>query len=147
MPGSQSWTRRARPSCIPHISAEAAMIGHWELRGFGLWVAERKSDGAFVGRVGLLHPEGWPGTEVAWTLARQYWGQGYATEAARASIDYGFQNLSAAKLISMIDAGNRASRRVAERLGYTKNGQASFVVFGKTYSADLWEITREHWSN
>jgi|SRR6185295_4326640 len=125
----------------------AMMLGHWELRGFGLWAVERKSDNAFVGRVGLLQPEGWPGTEVAWTLGREYWGQGYATEAAKAVLNYGFQNCPISRLISMIDAENRASQRVAERLGYTRNGSATFAVFGKSFTADLWEITRERWSS
>jgi RimJ/RimL family protein N-acetyltransferase len=121
------------------------MLGHWELRAFGLWAVERKSDGAFVGRVGLLQPDGWPGTEVAWTLGREYWGQGYATEAAKACLNYGFQNCSVSKLISMIDAENHASQRVAQRLGYARNGGVTFVVFGKSYSAELWEISRERW--
>jgi len=124
-----------------------AMLGHWELRGFGAWAVERKSDGALVGRVGLSLPEDWPGTEVVWTLAREFWGQGYATEAARASLDYGFQNCSVSRLISMIDPDNRASQRVAERLGYIKRGRETLAVFGKSFPADLWEITHQRWSS
>ena len=68
----------------------AVMIGHWALRGYGMWGVERVSDGAFVGRVGLWNPEGWPGLEVGWTLAKEFWGQGYATEAARAAMKFAF---------------------------------------------------------
>ena len=60
----------------------ASAAGHWVLRGYGTWAVERKSDGALIGRVGLIQPEGWPGLEVGWTLGRPYWGQGYATESA-----------------------------------------------------------------
>ena len=69
----------------------ATFIGHWALRGFGFWVVERKSDGAFLGRVGLWQPEGWVGMEVGWALARPCWCNGYASEAAKASLDYGFR--------------------------------------------------------
>ncbi|MQA74963.1 MAG: GNAT family N-acetyltransferase [Solirubrobacterales bacterium] len=95
----------------------AFAIGHWSLRGFGLWVVERRDEPGFLGRVGLLYPEGWPGIEVAWTLARQAWGHGYATEAARAAIDWAWRELDAARLISLIDVGNDRSTAVAERLG------------------------------
>src|SRR6202167_6405884 len=53
----------------------ASYLGHWELRGYGLWAVEEKATGDFVGRIGLLNPEGWPGLEVAWTLARTSWGK------------------------------------------------------------------------
>jgi RimJ/RimL family protein N-acetyltransferase len=92
------------------------MLGHWTLRGFGLWAVNRKSDGIFIGRVGLYYPDGWPGLEVGWVLARPYWGHGYATEAASASRDYGFKNYPVPNLISVIHPDNLASQRVAERL-------------------------------
>src|SRR5206468_9305586 len=78
----------------------ASAAGHWVLRGYGLWVVERKSDGAVIGRVGLINPEGWPGLEVGWTLGRPYWGEGYATESARAAVNYGFLTQAADRLIS-----------------------------------------------
>lgn len=124
----------------------ATLIGHWELRGFGLWAVERKRDGVLIGRVGVQYPEGWPSTEVAWTLARPYWGQGYATEAARASLDYGFRTTSLPKLISLIDPENHASRRVAERLAYSKGGKATITISGKSYELDVWEMPRDRWS-
>jgi RimJ/RimL family protein N-acetyltransferase len=124
-----------------------SMIGHWVLRGFGLWAVERKSDGALVGRVGVQYPEGWPSTEVAWTLVRQYWGEGYATEAAKASLDWGFRTLSVPKLISLIDPENHASQKVARRLGQAKGGKATLVLGGKSYDdLDVWEMSRDRWS-
>ena len=123
----------------------ASIIGHWALRGFGFWAVERKEDREFLGRVGLWRPEGWPGTELAVTLGRPYWGQGYATEATKASADYGFRNLSVPKLISLIDSENHASQRVAERLGAIQNGKTTITMFGRSYVLDLWEISRERW--
>src|SRR5829696_4722730 len=46
----------------------AFIVGHWQLKGFGLWALEEKASGALIGRAGLLHPEGWPGFELGWTL-------------------------------------------------------------------------------
>ncbi len=96
----------------------ATYLGHWQLRGYGLWAVQRKSDGAVIGRVGLWNPEGWPGIEVGWTFARRAWNQGYATECGAASVVWGWENLpDLDRIISVIDPENWASRRVAERLG------------------------------
>jgi len=124
----------------------ATFIGHWQLRGHGFWVVERKSDGAFIGRIGLWRPEGWPGLEVGWALARAYWGQGFASEAAKASLDYGFGHYPVKKLISTIHPDNRPSQRVAERLGETRSGVFEIAIFGRRYPVDIWEISRERWS-
>lgn len=95
----------------------AVMAGHWTLRGFGMWAVEEKSTGALIGRVGLYEPEGWPGQEVGWTLAREHWGRGYAFEAAEASLDHAFHTLQWPRAISLIDPDNQRSIRLAERLG------------------------------
>jgi RimJ/RimL family protein N-acetyltransferase len=94
----------------------ATFVGHWELRGYGLWAVETKADGSFVGRVGLWRPEGWPGLEVGWALGRSHWGLGYATEAGRATTAFAWRTVQAPDLISLIQPENEASRRVAERL-------------------------------
>lgn len=65
----------------------------------------------------LFLPEGWPGFELAWRLARRYWGYGYATESARAALDYAFTVWKRNRIISLIAPENRASIRVAERIG------------------------------
>lgn len=125
--------------------AMATLVGHWVFRGFGFWVVERKSDGAFLGRIGLWYPEGWPGIEVGWSLDRPYWGQGYATEAAAASFDYGFAHLPLDKLISVIDPDNAPSQAVAKRLGETKGAPAAIMMRGVSYTVDVWEMPRERW--
>jgi RimJ/RimL family protein N-acetyltransferase len=120
----------------------ALLVGHWTLRGFGFWVVERRSDGAFLGRVGLWQPEGWPGMEVGWALDRPFWGQGYASEAAKASLDFGFAHYPVDRLMSLIAPENNASRRVAERLGETKGPAVTLTIAGRSFIADRWEIGR-----
>jgi RimJ/RimL family protein N-acetyltransferase len=123
----------------------AGHLGHWQLRGYGFWAVERKSDGALVGRVGLHYPEGWPGLEVGWTLGRAFWGQGYATEAAAASLSHGFATQPVARLISCIDAGNASSQAVARRLGQEKGEAATLTIGGSTYPVDIWSVSRDAW--
>jgi len=95
----------------------APHAGHWALRGYGKWAVERRDSGEWIGRVGLWNPPDWPGVEVGWTLVRAAWGQGYATEAATAAIGWAWANLGCERLVSLIEPGNAASFRVAERLG------------------------------
>lgn len=95
----------------------AMFAGHWVLRGFGMWVVEHRETGDFLGRVGLHYPEGWPDREVGWCLARPYWGQGFATEAAEAAIRHAFEHLEWQHVVSLIRPENRRSIRLAVRLG------------------------------
>ena len=105
-------------------------IARWKADGFGALVIERKEDKKVVGRTGLLvwNSETWQtGTlaefedagvvELGWILAQQYWGQGYAVEAATAVRDYAFKELKLMRLISLIMRGNDRSVRVAEKIG------------------------------
>jgi len=115
---------------------EVAMhIGHWLLRGYGQWALERRGDGAWVGQAGLWNPPGWPGLEVGWRLSREVWGEGYATEAGQAAIEWAWHNLDAPELISVIQPDNAASIRVAERLGMSRLRESTVkgqevVIFG-----------------
>ncbi|HVM78717.1 MAG TPA: GNAT family N-acetyltransferase [Stellaceae bacterium] len=97
----------------------AVMVGQWALRGYGMLVVEPRVGEGFIGRVGIYHPESWPGPELAWTLARAHWNKGYATEAATAVRDWVFGTLKMPRLISVIDPANSASIRVAEKIGET----------------------------
>ena len=105
----------------------AMMIGHWQLRGYGLWAVEEKATGQFAGRIGFLNPEGWPGFELGWTLKREFWGKGYATEGARRALEYAFKELDKQHVISLIHQENLSSMRVAERLGETLEGTATIM--------------------
>ena len=97
-------------------------VAHWERHGFGLWaVVPRDGDGRAVGFAGLaipsFLPQILPAVEVGWRLASAAWGRGYATEAARASVAFGFERLGLRSIVSVVEAGNVRSLRVAEKLG------------------------------
>lgn len=105
----------------------AFIIGHWQLRGYGPWAVEEKHSGKLVGRIGFLNPEGWPGFELGWTLGREFWGRGYATEGAGRALQYGFNELDHEHIISLIHPDNKASIRVAERLGEKVEGETELL--------------------
>lgn len=69
------------------------VAGSWSLLGFGMFSVLERDTGRWVGRVGPLHPDGWPGDEVGWGIARGAWGRGYATEAAAAAMEWSFDIL------------------------------------------------------
>ncbi|MFY9657096.1 MAG: GNAT family N-acetyltransferase [Methylocystis sp.] len=90
-------------------------------RGFGLWAVEAPGEATFIGYVGLAEPyfgaAFTPAIEIGWRLAFDHWGQGYATEAARAVLAYGFERLALTEIVSYTSHHNRRSRAVMERLG------------------------------
>lgn len=102
----------------------AFFMGHWEMRGYGHWAVEEKATRRMIGRIGFLNPEGWPGFEIGWTLARHAWGKGYATEGAKRALAYAFNELDRRHVISLIHPDNAPSMRVAERLGEKREGRA-----------------------
>jgi RimJ/RimL family protein N-acetyltransferase len=95
----------------------AMFLGHWALRGFGVWAVEESSTGRFIGRIGCLEPEGFPAFEIAYTLTRSAWGHGYAREGAAASLKYARETLGKTEIASIIRPDNHASIRVAQSLG------------------------------
>lgn len=105
----------------------AFFLGHWPLRGYGMWALEERATGRLVGRAGFLHPEGWPGLELGWLLARDCWGRGLATEACRAALAAGRAQFGALPLISLIRPDNQRSIAVAERLGATLARRLDFL--------------------
>ena len=118
-----------REACVDVVQR---WLDRWAANGFGQFAVERREDGRFLGRAGLLvwdraDPAGWspsdlsaaerPEVVLGWTLAREHWGHGYATEAATAIRDWAFRTLTFERLISIIHPDNAASERVARRLG------------------------------
>ena len=101
----------------------AQWLERWDSWGMSLLSLERWEDGRVLGRAGFLRwdPQTWEvggdETELGWLLAREHWGQGYATEAALALRDWAFRDRGLTRLISLIDHGNSRSIRVAERIG------------------------------
>lgn len=113
---------------LPAIGNQAAteagiqrMIKHYEEHGFGLYAVELKENGEFIGFLGLSVPSFeahfTPAVEIGWRLASKHWGKGYATEAAKAVLCYGFLTLNLNEIVSFTVANNTASRRVMEKIG------------------------------
>ena len=105
----------------------ALYLGQWALLGYGMWAVELRAERRLIGSVGFLNPEGWPGCELAWIVARNSWGQGYAFEAANAARAFGRDALGIQQPISMIREANARSIRLAERLGATNTGPMAFL--------------------
>jgi RimJ/RimL family protein N-acetyltransferase len=143
-PESASHLGGVQPRAVAWRSL-ATMAGSWSLTGFGMYSVLERSSGAWVGRVGPWYPEGWPGTEVGWGLLRRYWGRGYATEAAIASIDWAFDALRWSEVIHLIALDNRASQAVARRLGSTRRGATVLPAPLAGVSAEAWGQTRAQW--
>jgi RimJ/RimL family protein N-acetyltransferase len=120
----------------------AMILGHWSLRGFGLWAVEERATGTLVGRIGFFQPEGWPGFELGWMLRRASWGKGYASEGAGRALAHAFTEMGRDHLISLIRPANQASIRVAERLGQRLEGRTD--LFG--HEALVYGIDRARWS-
>lgn len=95
----------------------AMLVGHWQLLGYGQWTVIEKATGEVIGRVGLWNPEGWPGIELGWIIRRSRWRQGFATEAAQASLQWAWDNVDTNHIISIIPPESLASVRVAEKIG------------------------------
>jgi RimJ/RimL family protein N-acetyltransferase len=119
----------------------ATMLGHWQLRGYGMWAVEDRAGGALIGRIGFYEPEGWPGLELGWMLARDQWGRGLATEGARAALAFAFAALRKPQVISLIRPENLASIRVAEKLGERPQGRSQALGV----EALVYGIRREEW--
>jgi len=94
-------------------------LDNYNTHGVGFWVIEEKATGRFLGQCGIIPQEldGLRQMEIAYLLVRREWGHGYATEAALACKQYGFETMGYPKLVSLIDAQNVPSMRVAERIG------------------------------
>lgn len=102
-----------------------------EQRGFGLWAAALKQSGALIGFIGLSTPAFeapfTPCVEIAWRLSAAHWGQGYATEGAKAALAYGFTKLSLQEIVAFTVPENQRSLRVMQRIGMQPDPQGDFA--------------------
>ena len=114
--------------------------------GIGLLAVERREDGLFLGMCGLHHQQSYPDdVEVAWRFAYEHWGNGYATEAATAWLDHGFDTLGFRRIISITDTPNERSLAVMRRLGMTFDHAAQIEEEGELFDAVIYSITAERW--
>ncbi|MFZ0323569.1 MAG: GNAT family N-acetyltransferase [Actinomycetes bacterium] len=114
--------------------------------GIGLLAVERRADGAFLGMCGLHHQQSYPDdVEVAWRLAHEYWGCGYATEAASAWLERGFGVLGFGRVISITEPSNRRSLGVMRRLGMEFDHRAQIVDEGIEFDAVIYAVTADQW--
>jgi RimJ/RimL family protein N-acetyltransferase len=121
------------------------MCGAWTMTGVAMFSVIEKTSGKWVGRLGPWHPEGWPGNEVGWSIAREHWGKGYASEGAAAAMDYAFDVLGWPEVIHCIDPQNLASQGVARRLGSSYLRPVRLPAPFERESSDAWGQTREQW--
>ena len=108
-------TREQSDAIVSRIS------GHNDTWGWSFWATELRATGEFIGFIGLQVPRpevpAYPCVEVGWRLTRSHWGQGYATEGARASLTFGFETLGLQDIVAFVAEGNLRSRAVMARLG------------------------------
>ena len=106
------------------------IVSHIDAHGFGLWALERCDTGEFIGFTGMMHVDfdaGFlPAVEIGWRLAADQWGNGFATEAARACMAYGFETLQLDEVVSFAVTDNWRSRRVMERIGMHRDPSRDF---------------------
>jgi RimJ/RimL family protein N-acetyltransferase len=120
------------------------VTGAWTINGFSMFSVIEKATGRWVGRLGPWQPAEWPGTEVAWGLAREAWGKGYAQEGAAAAIDWAFAELGWDEVIHTIDAENAASQKVAQRLG-SRVLRHAVLPPPMNLPVDVWGQSRAEW--
>jgi len=121
------------PAVLSRADSDALVArieAHFASHGFGFWALERAADGRLLGFTGLqtvspAMPFA-PATEIGWRLARSAWGRGYATEAARAALRYGFVDVGLPEIVSFTTVANARSRAVMERLGMTGDPAEDF---------------------
>lgn len=139
-------------------SASAAMATrlqhHIEHEGFGFWAVEAPDVADFVGFVGLNRPNFaaafMPCVEIGWRLLHEFWGRGYATEAARTALRYGFGDLGLDEIVSFTAAINQRSWRVMQRLGMQHYRAEDFdhpalPAGDRLQRHVLYRLTRERW--
>jgi len=126
-------TMRFFPAPLTRAQSDAAvdaMSARMAEQGWGFFALERKADGAFAGMTGLNRPRFeapfMPCIEIGWRLPRSAWGQGYASEAARACLDFAFATLGEKRVVAFTAVANAPSRRVMERIGMTRVADGDF---------------------
>ena len=121
------------------------MAGAWELEGFAMFSVIEKASGRWIGRLGPWMPDSWPGTEIGWSIVRDAWGKGFASEGSIAATDWAFDNLAWTEVIHTIHPANAASKAVARRLGSDYLRQGRFPAPFDAEEIEVWGQSREQW--
>jgi RimJ/RimL family protein N-acetyltransferase len=118
-----------------------AIIEHRNKHGFGVWAAIDKSTGTLMGYCGLQFLDNTSEVEVGYRLAKRFWGMGFASEAAKASLRYGFETLGLGRIVAVVQPGNLASQHVLEKIGL------SYVKDARFYNTEVkyYAITQEEY--
>ncbi len=117
-------------------------IEHEREHGFSLWAVEILADSSFLGHCGLIHLKTGE-VEIAYALGKSAWGQGYASEAARAALGYGFEQANLAYILALADPDNLASQRVMQKIGMRGLG---FTEAYYQARLALYRMDRADWS-
>lgn len=117
----------------------ACDIGHWHLRGYGVWAIERRDDGAVVGGCGLVWPQGWPRSELTWWITADARKRGYAKEASKAAIQFGYDVLEWELVETHMMDDNVAARQLVLSLGGVKIARDTFP---DGHSRDVFKMPR-----
>ncbi len=119
----------------------------WDEEGFGLFAVELLGSGELAGAVGLsvpdYLPEVLPSVEISWRLGRQFWGQGYASEAAQATLEFALQDRGLDHVIGVNREGDNASENIMRKLGMTLERETTHPVHGfplRVHTIDLTEF-------
>lgn len=147
--GDPDVMRYSTSGADPTVEATRAriqkLIDHQNQFGFSLWVVEDRATGAILGDCGLKQLEEGPEIEVGYRFAKAHWGRGYATEAAAASVRYGFATLGLPRIVAVADVPNVASHHVLEKIGLRPQGPAQY--YGRTmsyFAAERDDYLKEH---
>jgi RimJ/RimL family protein N-acetyltransferase len=142
---------------LPDRAESDRLVDHWQANiarnGWGFWAAERLDSGEFIGFVGLQVPSKplpfSPCVEVGWRLARAHWGHGFASEAARVSLRFGFEGLKLDEIVSFTTTRNLRSQAVMQRIGMQRadNFEHPRIAIGHPQREHcLYRLSRELWS-
>lgn len=127
---SLAYRRERMPAMVARYAAQP---------GCGIWAMTRRDDGVIIGGAGLVTLEDGPEVEIAYTLRRDAWGMGYATEVAQGTVGYGFDTLGLDRLVAVAYPANVASHRVLLKAGMRHLGQRS--AYG--HQLEWFEMERE----
>ncbi|MCM2430848.1 GNAT family N-acetyltransferase [Streptomyces sp. RKAG337] len=120
----------------------------WDDEGFGLFAVELLASGELAGFTGLsvpeFLPEVLPAVEIGWRLGRQFWGQGYASEAAHATLEFALQDRGLDRVISIHQVGNDASENVMRKLGMVLERETVDPVYGRPLRVHSIDLTEFH---